>query len=145
MKLADFKSKREKSTVIAKAEKFKDFDGMTLLEVNDKWPISGIAVGSRTVEINGADTVIKNLIVEFNKEKVAFNFSKSFDTEEFESGDEDLLMNSRFYVRNKFAEGQSEDEEPKGDLYISFGKPSSLTFDDVTVLVGEEPKVNTTK
>lgn len=143
MKLQDFKGKREKSIVIAKAEKFEKLDGCTLLEVNDIMPITSIAIGTRTVEIDGADTTIKNLIVEFNKEKVAFNFSKAFDVEEFEAGDEDLLMNSRFYVRNKFADGQKEDEEPAGARYISFGKPSSLTFEDVTVLVGDEPKVNT--
>ena len=112
--------------------KFKKWDGKTLVDIDATTELKSITVGRK--EWDGGTIV--NLIIGFPKgDRVAFPLSRGFSATIDE--DETELLNGEFYVSKKMKEGD-EEGNPTGDTYISFGKPSGLTFDEEKSLVDAE-------
>lgn len=109
-------------------KEFLGFDGKSLVEVdvmlNGK--LTDITVGRKTLE-DGSEIV--NLLLHYPLRKVAIPMSRTFT--EVIDADPLALLEGEFYVRNKFNEDtDTEGEYPySGPQYISFGKPSGITFD----------------
>lgn len=117
---------------------FERFQGMTLIEVDSKEPLVDIFIGSTDMEIDGKDTTINNLILEYKDREIAFPLSRGYDAEVEE--DPTVLLNGEFYLTNKFDEAKdTEGEYPySGPAYISFGKIAGLTVDRKKSLVTAE-------
>lgn len=112
--------------------------GKSLEEVDATTTLKKISTGKKTLE-NG-DT-IHNLIIQFPKgDRIAFPLSRGF-SESIED-DPTAILDGEFYAANKFNEDtDTEGEYPyTGPLYMSFGKPSGLSFDEEETLaeVGTE-------
>lgn len=110
-------------------------------DIDSELNLTDIEVGTST--IRGAE--VESLILGFEKEDVVFPLSNGFDTSIF---DTDSLADCRFYVTRKRKRDQNGDllpgEEltPTGDEYISFGKPSGITFESRRSLVDAEAVTN---
>lgn len=115
-------------------KEFLSFDGKTLVDVDLKLDgkLLDIAVGKKELEDG---TTITNLVMEFKDRTVGFPMSRGF-AEDVDT-DSEVLLDGEFYVRNKFdADKDVEGEYPySGPKYISFGKPSGITYDTVESLV----------
>jgi hypothetical protein len=117
-------------------KEFLSFDGKSLVDIDLKYDgkLIDIAVGKKALEDG---TEITNLVLEFKDKRVAFPMSRGFSEELDENPDG--LLDGEFYVRNKFGEGDVEGEYPyTGAKYISFGKPSGITFDTLESAVKTE-------
>ncbi len=120
--------------------RFKKWNGKSLIEIDGAdTSIKDFSVATK--ELDNGD-VITNLVVDWTKESIAFPLSKAFA--EDVTADPDALLDGEFYLNNKRKvddDGnplEGEDENPTGDLYMSFGKPSGLSFDSKTSLVSAE-------
>lgn len=108
------------------------YDGKTLVEVDvmESGKLLDITVGQKEWE----GGTITNLVLKFKDRNVAFPLSRGF-AEDVEANPE-ALLDGEFYLRKKMKDGDVEGE-PTGDPYMSFGKPSGLTFDTEKSLVAE--------
>jgi len=115
-------------------ERFKKWDGKSLVGVDAKEELTSITIGRKTVDSGE----IVNLIIGMKGLKIAFPLSRGFA----DSVDEDpiALLNGEFYARNKFdADKDEEGVYPySGPLYISFGKAAGLSFDSEKSLINAE-------
>jgi len=133
IKNTEGKTVRTKRTVLVNAELVqKDFinllPGKSLVEIDIM--LDGKLLDIETAEKDQPDgSVIHNLVLELKDRFVAIPISKNFA--EVLATDGDALLDGEFYAANKMdKEKDVEGEYPyTGPLYISFGKPSDVTFD----------------
>lgn len=113
---------------------FRKYDGKTLVEVDmlEDGKLTDITIGRKAWD--GGDDIM-NLVLHFKDKKVAFPLSRGFGGEV--DNDPTVLLNGEFYLRKRMMENDAEGE-PTGAEYISFGKPSGITFDKETSLVSAE-------
>lgn len=111
------------------------FNGKTLIEVDATQALTDIKVAMSTNDIPA-------LVLEFADKKVAFPFSYGFDSADM--SDPDIANYGTFYVRNKRLKDaagnvlEGQELTPTGPKYISFGKPSGITFKSEESIVASE-------
>lgn len=135
-------AKAKKQVVLANnnIDQYKKFDGKTLLQVDATSKLVGIHLGSNNV--NGTD--IQNLVLEYDNQMVAFPLSRGLSEDPTILLKMEELVDCQFQVRRKFDKANdTEGVYPySGPEYISFGKPTGITFDSLENLVPAEEKEN---
>lgn len=121
------------------------WNGKTLVDLDDEINMVNVMVGTQTVEVNGVETEITNLIVETDKQFIKVSLSKEA-SQKLEDDEEYITDNIEDMVfRTQRVKGEN-DKEGDYDNYtgprkISFGKPSGLTLGTTKVLIGTEKQL----
>jgi len=130
------KSKKQVFLANSNVDKWKKYDGLTILEIDRKEKLVDIALGS--------SNNIESLVLEFNDHMVAFPLSKGLSKDSSILMDINELTNCQFYLNRKTMRDENgnilegEDVNPTGPEYISFGKPISISFETLDSLVPVE-------
>jgi len=132
-------NKKNVSTVLGSIETFKSLggkDGSTIQDLYNKKPFLNYTLGTFTTK---NDVEIKNLILHYPNQKVAFNLSKALSEDVSILSDLEVFPRLTFQIRNKFVEGtDTEGEFPySGAEYLSLGKPMEIEFVETELVEAE--------
>ena len=112
-------------------ERFRKWDKKTLADIDDMEPtLMDIRTGKSRNPNNQEE--IYSLVLEFPNEKVAIPLSRKFNHEDL--SDPDVALFSMVRISNKALPGEAP-ANASGPLYISFGRPSGITFEEEVSVV----------
>jgi len=136
MKLFKKEQIEKKPVILANnnLDRWKHFDGKTLLDIDASENLVDVKLGTSANDI-------ENLILEYADKKVAFPLSRGLSVDTDILNEEEVLISCQFNIRRKMVDGD-EEGVPSGVEYISFGKPSGITFKEEHSLVPADSAVN---
>lgn len=133
-----FKNATKKKTTILVNDNitmFANWDTKTLVDLDNENLLHNVTIGTGKYMVNGETKEISTLIVELADKRVAVPFSRNFDPSLLE-GDE--ITSCMFRITRKQLDSDKEGEYT-GAQYMSFGKPSGITFEEEKSLINAEP------